>query len=71
MKPYLNKLGIRPLRWLVDLSLISAPKPILSEEFRNELIAEFSEDVKLLEKLLNRDLSGWLRPVYRVRSLSA
>jgi hypothetical protein len=38
-----------------------APRPVLREEFRNELVAYFDADVRLLESLIGRDLAAWRR----------
>ncbi len=58
-KPFLHEHGIRPVSWLTRLSLESTAKPILSDAFRQELTDAFSDDVRLLEQLLNVDLSHW------------
>jgi hypothetical protein len=36
------------------------PRPRLSDEFRDTLHAAFQEEVALLSRLLQRDLSHWL-----------
>jgi|HubBroStandDraft_1064217.scaffolds.fasta_scaffold48491_4 hypothetical protein len=61
LKPFLHEHGFRPMLWLVNLSLESTPKPVLSDSFRQELTDTFSDDVRLLEQLLNVDLSHWRR----------
>jgi hypothetical protein len=60
-KPFLHEHGIRPMLWLTQLSLESTPKPVLSDQFRQELTDAFSDDVRLLEQLLSVDLSHWRR----------
>jgi hypothetical protein len=61
VKPFLNECGIRPMAWLMSMSLKSVPKPVLRDAFRAELTDAFSSDVRLLEQLLGRDLSHWRR----------
>jgi len=61
LKPFLNEHGIRPIFWLMQQSLQSAPKPFLSDTFRQELTDAFVEDIRLLEDLLSLDLSLWLK----------
>jgi len=60
-----NGLG---LKWLVRsyerlneaVNARDRPRPPLSAQFRKELTVFFAEDVRLLERLLKRDLSAWL-----------
>jgi hypothetical protein len=59
VKPFLNQCGIRPMAWLMQVSLENAPKPVLTDAFREELTDTFSDDVRVLEQLLGRDLSNW------------
>jgi hypothetical protein len=59
LKPHLNRVGIRPLSWAYRLSLKRTAKPTLSDGFREELRRQFSDEVTLLEGLLNLDLSRW------------
>jgi hypothetical protein len=61
LKPFLNELGIQPILWLMRHSLESAPKPVLSDTFRQELGDAFADDIRLLEQLLRLDLSHWRR----------
>jgi hypothetical protein len=56
LKPMLNQHGIQPIGWLLRHNLKRAVKPTLSAEFRKELEAAFAPDVRLLERLLGRDL---------------
>ncbi len=58
LKPILNDHGIRPIAWLIESNLKSAAKPDLSTGFRLELEAAFAPDIKLLSRLLGRDLGG-------------
>jgi hypothetical protein len=46
---------------LMQHSLESAPKPVLSDSFRRELTDAFADDIRLLEQLLTLDLSHWRR----------
>jgi len=62
LKPFLNEHGIQPIRWLMQQSLESAPKPVLSETFSQELSDAFADDIRLLEQLLRLDLSHWGTP---------
>lgn len=41
------------------LLLVRGGKPIVSQELKKEMIAEFSDDIDLLSNLLCRDLSCW------------
>lgn len=59
MKGPLNDRGIHPLGWLIKRYARPSPKPALPQEFRQHLIAEFSEDIGLIEELVGRDLSNW------------
>jgi hypothetical protein len=71
VKPALNACGIFPLLWAVKLSLRKSVKPRLSEDFHRELTEEFDREVRLLEQLLDRDLSSWrtrLMPAYQSRA---
>ena len=58
-KASLNDHGIHPVGWLVKHYRKPIPKPVLTPEFRQNLIAEFSDDIGLIEELLGRDLSDW------------
>ena len=40
---------------------VAMPPGNLDEQFRNELIACFEEDIRLLGELTDRDISAWLR----------
>ncbi|HEX3236562.1 MAG TPA: sulfotransferase [Gemmatimonadales bacterium] len=44
---------------MVDLNTVRARRPPLAPEFRAELVGVFQEEVRLLSRLLNRDLSHW------------
>ena len=59
LKPFFKRHGIQPMFWLVQHSLESTPKPVLSDSFRQELIDAFIDDIRLLERLLSLDLSHW------------
>jgi hypothetical protein len=56
LKPALHRRGIRPLTWLALHNVKYVAKPTLSREFRRTLEAAFAPDVKLLGRLLHRDL---------------
>jgi sulfotransferase family protein len=45
---------------LVDLNTVKERRQPLSPEFRAELVAEFRDEVALLSRLLNRNLSHWV-----------
>lgn len=55
----------RPLKAISDVirtfNYASSPTPALRPKFRQELISVFRDDISLLGRLLNRDLSSWLR----------
>ncbi len=55
----------RPLKIVSDairiINYSSSPHPPLRPEFKQELISVFHDDVLLLSRLLNRDLSSWLK----------
>ena len=73
LKPALNACGIFPLLWAVKLSLRTSVKPRVSEDFHRTLTEEFDAEVRLLERLLDRDLSSWrkgLMPAYQSRAAS-
>ena len=59
VKGPLNDRGLHPLGWLIKRYTKPVSKPALPQEFRQRLIAEFSDDVGLIEELLGRDLSDW------------
>jgi len=44
---------------IVDLNTVKERRPPLSPEFRAELTATFREEIGVLSRLLNRDLSHW------------
>ena len=47
-------------RWLARRDYRKpTPKPVLPQDFRHYLIAEFSDDIGLIEELLGRDLCHW------------
>lgn len=59
-----NALGLKGLNtgffsWLDKWNHKSRPRPSLSPEMTNALKLEFSEEIELLEKKLERDLSKW------------
>jgi len=37
------------------------PKPTFDPQVRQQLVSEFKPDILELEKLIDRDLSAWLR----------
>jgi hypothetical protein len=45
---------------IVDLNTVKEKRRPLSPEFRAELVAAFRDEVALLSRLLNRDLSHWV-----------
>jgi hypothetical protein len=45
---------------IVDLNTVKEGRPPLSPELRAELVATFRDEVALLSRLLNRDLSHWV-----------
>jgi hypothetical protein len=45
--------------WFSALNVISTPPPPLSGEVRQRLAREFSDDIKELSQLIERDLSHW------------
>ena len=47
-------------RKVVKLNTVKEWRPPLSPEFRAELVETFREEVALLSRLLNRDLSHWV-----------
>jgi len=56
--------GLDPMQMVRKLrkwNSAAKPKKKIGDEFRKELIEYFAEDVKLLAKLTNRDLSHWLK----------
>jgi len=57
------RLGIRGTNlgsWLLRLNTTQQSRPKLSVQLRRELVNTFRDDVELLAKLLDRDLSHWL-----------
>jgi hypothetical protein len=44
---------------VVDLNTVRARRQPLSPEFRAELVETFRDEVALLSRLMNRDLSHW------------
>jgi hypothetical protein len=46
-------------RKIVELNTVKERRPPLSAEFRAELVDTFRDEVSLLSRLLNRDLSHW------------
>ena len=47
-------------RKIVDLNTVKEVRRPLSPEFRRELVAEFHEEMTLLSRLMERDLSHWV-----------
>jgi hypothetical protein len=45
---------------MVALNTVREQRPPLSPEFRAELVAAFRDEVALLSRLVNRDLSHWV-----------
>jgi hypothetical protein len=45
---------------IVDLNTVKEPRPPLSPAFRAELVETFRDEVTVLAKLLDRDLSRWV-----------
>jgi hypothetical protein len=51
----------RALRhWILGVTSQPVQRPALSDALRREMVAAFADDVQLLGKLINRDLSHWL-----------
>jgi hypothetical protein len=46
-------------RKIVDLNTLNERRPPLSPAFRAELVAAFQDEVALLSRIMNRDLSHW------------
>ncbi len=59
LKPFLNAHNVYFVERFFQSNLVAAQKPLLSEEFRQELRMEFSAEVTIVENLLGRDLSEW------------
>ena len=60
-KIFLKTLGLRRLglqKLLISLNYSEGKRKPLSQNFRNLLLNEFKDDIKVLEKILNRDLSS-------------
>jgi hypothetical protein len=53
-------IGTWPARVFARLNRKSVSRVPMSTEFRRELEAEFHDDVRLLERLIDRDLSHWI-----------
>ncbi len=53
--------GTGVLRFLQKLNSTELKRPPMRPEFRERLAAEFADDVAKLERILDRDLSHWLR----------
>jgi hypothetical protein len=45
--------------WVIEMNTERGRRPPLSPEFRAELVETFREEVALLSRLINRDLSHW------------
>jgi hypothetical protein len=46
--------------WVIDLNTTRERRPPLSPQFRAELVDTFRDEVALLSRLMNRDLSHWV-----------
>jgi len=46
---------------LISANQIERPRQRLSDQMRNEISLEYGRDVKCLEKILERNLSSWLK----------
>jgi hypothetical protein len=53
--------GLGILKWLNERNMKPEPRPPLSASFEYELREYFREDIELLSRLIDRDLSPWLR----------
>jgi hypothetical protein len=62
LKPYLNRRRIYFVERFFQTNMVPVPKPLLSAQFRLELMEEFAPDISILEELLGRDLSMWRTP---------
>jgi Sulfotransferase domain len=45
--------------WVININTVRERRPPLSPEFRAELVGEFREEIALLSRIVNRDLSHW------------
>ena len=52
--------GVSAVKKIVDLNTVKEKRRPLSPEFRAELVAAFRDEIALLSRLLNRDLSHWV-----------
>lgn len=57
-----HRFGLRPVLWLWNANLRRAPRPPLRPEFRMELEEAFRDEIGLLEELLRRSFTCWVRP---------
>jgi hypothetical protein len=57
-QPGIRKLPLR--HWLQELNKLTVKRKPLEQEFRNELLATFREDILELGRLTGRDLNHWL-----------
>jgi hypothetical protein len=51
---------MRVVRAVRHWNTVKQPKAIMSDKFRRELVEYFHDDIRLLERLTQRDLSHWL-----------
>lgn len=58
-RPKKRTLFGRIVQFLRDWNVVDAPRPVLEPDVRDRIIAELSEDVALLSRLIGRDLSPW------------
>ncbi|MCS6941797.1 MAG: sulfotransferase domain-containing protein [Geminocystis sp.] len=56
-----KRIGIYKSLGIVKLNTRYRQRPPMDNQLRAELIQYFREDIRLMERLLNRDLSDWLR----------
>jgi hypothetical protein len=54
-------IGEITLRFVSNLNSKHVKRSVLSSKMRKELILEFKEDIYLLERIIGKDLSGWLQ----------
>lgn len=54
-----KRIGIYKSLGIVRLNTRYRQRPPMDSQLRAELVQYFSEDIRLMEKLLDRDLSGW------------
>jgi hypothetical protein len=61
VRPWLHDRNIHPFTWMRRWNLKVVKKRAISPDFRNELLEVFSDDTKLLELTLGRQLPAWRR----------